>query len=722
MPPTDTLSAVKRARRVADWPFAVKMAVCPLIAAVALLAMANYSLEVTSNQASLIKNVVYEDTAATAHLTTIAAHFQSLNARLYRLVLLQAVNEAKDDVGTRLEQLIGEASSLAQELREYGAVVTGEERRQQIKLLAERITTYGNTAAVLGSMLEIDFSSAVELVKPFDENARFVVQELSALAESAQKNGSARAAASALLASRARATTIIAIVTVLGAMIVFTGVITTATTRSVVEIARATGKIANGDHKLDISQLRRGDELGTIVRSLRTFQSNIAQVAFLAHHDPLTGLPNRALFQQEIEIALREQSGSGQNVSLFCLDLDHFKEVNDTLGHPVGDALLKMVAERITSCLSEQDTLARLGGDEFAIIVPNVQSDLQVGEMAGRVIAAVSLPYMIGGDEVNVGASIGISNAPQDGHTPEALLQNADTALYRSKFSGRGKFCFFESSMNLELTVRRQLELDLRQAMQLGELEVHYQPLVGARSRQIVGFEALVRWRSPTRGLVGPDQFIPLAEQTGLIVSMGEWVLGQACKDATSWPGCLKVAVNLSALQFKEPGLVQVVRNCLENAGLPAQRLELEITESILLKESGNVRAMLHEIRGMGVRICMDDFGTGYSSLSYLRSFPFDKIKIDRSFVRGLVEEQDALAIVRAIVGLSQNLGMSVTAEGVEVAEQAHILTGEECTELQGYLFSKPVKAADVAEVLSRVNDSRLAEVVELIVDNRKVA
>jgi diguanylate cyclase (GGDEF)-like protein/PAS domain S-box-containing protein len=425
-----------------------------------------------------------------------------------------------------------------------------------------------------------------------------------------------------------------------------------------------------------------------------------ARIEHMAHHDALTGLPNRVLFHDRLGEALsRIRRGSG-NLAVLCLDLDQFKSVNDTLGHPLGDALLKTVAERLDHCVRDTDMVARLGGDEFAIILPTIDGPHDAEQTASRVIDVLGQPYEIQGHEVVVGASVGIAIAPGDGDAADALLRNADMALYRAKGDGRGRFNFFEPEMDRRIQLRRTLELDLRKAFQNGEFELYYQPLINLDSGEVSGFEALLRWCHPERGMVSPAEFIPLTEEIGLITPLGEWVLRKACAEAMTWPAHVKVAVNLSPVQFKSRNLVQAVLTALAYSRLPATRLELEITESVLLGETDANLAILHQLRGLGVHISMDDFGTGYSSLSYLRSFPFDKIKIDQSFVRELAERPDCMAIIRAVVGLGTSLGIATTAEGVETPEQLERLRAEGCTELKGFLFSPPRRASDVALML----------------------
>jgi diguanylate cyclase (GGDEF)-like protein/PAS domain S-box-containing protein len=426
-----------------------------------------------------------------------------------------------------------------------------------------------------------------------------------------------------------------------------------------------------------------------------------ARIAYMAHHDALTDLPNRVLFNERLNELLARVRRERNSLAVHCLDLDHFKGVNDTLGHPIGDELLKTVAQRVSACLRDTDMVARLGGDEFAIIQFPLDDPNQASALAMTLIDVVSRPYEVHGHEFVVGASIGIAVAPGDGDAADALLRNADMALYRAKAEGRGTAHFFEAEMDRRIQARRMLELDIRKAFANGEFELFYQPLVNLQTNAVSGFEALLRWRHPERGMIAPIEFIPLAEEIGLIVPLGEWVLRNACMEAMRWPAPLKVAVNLSPAQFRNRGLVQAVLTALAYSRLPANRLELEITESVLLGETEANLAMLHQLRGIGVRISMDDFGTGYSSLSYLRSFPFDKIKIDRSFVKELAQRPDCVAIIRAVAGLGISLGIATTAEGVETPEQLERVRAEGCTEVQGYLFSPPRPAADLGELIA---------------------
>jgi diguanylate cyclase (GGDEF)-like protein len=424
----------------------------------------------------------------------------------------------------------------------------------------------------------------------------------------------------------------------------------------------------------------------------------------MAHHDGLTDLPNREHFQDRLKQAL-DQAG-GKRVGVLYIDLDLFKTINDSFGHPAGDRLLKEVAERLTTAVRGANLAARLGGDEFAVILASDVSPNEASACATLLIDVLKAPYEIDGQEMVIGASIGIALSPGDGITSEELMRNADMALYRAKSDGGGMHHFFEREMDLQAQKRRDMELDLRRAFANGEFELHYQPLVAIASDRISGFESLLRWRHPDKGMISPAEFIPVAEDIGLITQLGEWVLREACAEAVKWPADVKVAVNLSPAQFRSRNLVQVVISALAQSGLSPRRLELEITESIFLAETDANLAILHQLRELGVGISMDDFGTGYSSLSYLRSFPFDKIKIDRSFVKDLAERPDCGAIVRAISGLGRSLNITTTAEGVETEDQLDWLRAEGCNEVQGFLFSAARPAAEIAKLLADFGQS----------------
>jgi len=423
------------------------------------------------------------------------------------------------------------------------------------------------------------------------------------------------------------------------------------------------------------------------------------QISHMAHYDALTDLPNRVHFYEKME-ELLIRAPQSRPFAVFSLDLDHFKNVNDTLGHPIGDKLLQAAAVRMRDCIRKNDIVARLGGDEFAIVQVTFERPQDATSLATRLIEAVSAPYQLDGHQVIVGTSIGIAIAPGDGTAPDQLMKNADLALYRCKADHGNMYRFFEPQMDARMQERRALELDLRNALVNGEFALNYQPIVNLKTGRITACEALIRWHQPDRGSVPPLEFIPIAEETGLIVPIGEWVLRRALADAVEWPDEIAVAVNMSPVQFRTGDFVQVVKNALEEFHLPARRLELEITELALMNESGAAIALLHKLKNLGVSIAMDDFGTGYSSLGYLRSFPFDRIKIDQSFIRDLSLNKESMAILRAVVGLGSSLNIVTTAEGVETQNQLEILRTEGCTDVQGYFFSPPKGAAEIKSLL----------------------
>ena len=424
------------------------------------------------------------------------------------------------------------------------------------------------------------------------------------------------------------------------------------------------------------------------------------RIAHMAHHDALTDLPNRVLFHDEMQRAFRAAQ-HGETLAIMCLDLDRFKAVNDTLGHAAGDELLTQVSLRLRACLRNTDLVARLGGDEFAVICSGQVTPEHLTTLAQRLIDHISEVYDLDGHTATIGTSIGIAIGPQDGANAYALLKAADLALYRAKSEGRGTYRFFEAQMDAHMQQRHGFEQDLRKALELDEFELHYQPIMDLGSDCITGFEALLRWNHPVRGRVAPLDFIPLAEEIGLISDIGAWVLRQACTQAMSWPKHLTIAVNLSPKQFASQRLLYDVTGALNASGLFAGRLELEITEQVVLEQSDFTMSTLNQLRELGVRISMDDFGTGYSSLSYLSKFPFDKIKIDQSFIRNLKDDPASMSIIRAVIGLGRGHVMSTTAEGVETEEQLSILRAEGCTQFQGYLLAKPMPADEVEAFLS---------------------
>jgi diguanylate cyclase (GGDEF)-like protein len=457
-------------------------------------------------------------------------------------------------------------------------------------------------------------------------------------------------------------------------------------TRSLRPQLLTTAAIAAGSFALGLLLL-----IGLRTVPLRLMHEALDRASFLSAHDQLTGLPNRTLLADRLEQALSAACrANGTQVAMFCLDLDHFKHVNDTLGHAAGDALLRAVAIKLRHCLRESDTLARLGGDEFAVIQTGANDRHDVEALAARLIETVHEPLTIEGQKVFIGLSVGIAlNAP--GIDSAELTKQADIALYQAKAAGRDGFCIFAPEMNAGVLRRQAIENDLRGALERDELEVHYQPQIDLATGAMVGAEALMRWTRPGHGATPPGVFIPIAEETGLIVPMGAWLLGEACREAVTWPAAMRVAVNVSPLQVRVAGFLDTVRGALAQTGLDPHRLELEVTEGILIRDTEETLAVLSQLRAIGVRLAMDDFGTGYASLGYLQKIRFDKIKIDRSFIQNLGLDPNAEAIVRAVVGLSDALGISTNAEGVENKEQAAMLRALGCREAQGFLYSKAV-------------------------------
>ncbi|HTU11601.1 MAG TPA: EAL domain-containing protein [Allosphingosinicella sp.] len=435
----------------------------------------------------------------------------------------------------------------------------------------------------------------------------------------------------------------------------------------------------------DLTQQRRSEE----------------EINRLAKYDSLTNLPNRMLMRRTLDETLQKKGdAAGGGCALFLIDLDRFKNVNDTLGHPVGDALLKQVAQRLTSVIGKIGQVGRLGGDEFEAVLPGKHDDAALGDLANRLIQQVSMPYMIEGHNISIGASVGIALAPSEGCCADALIRNADLALYAAKSAGRGTYCFFAPEMHSEAQDRQTLEADLRKAIARGELQLQYQPVVNAQTEELSGFEALVRWHHPTRGVVSPALFVPLAEEAGLILSIGEWVLRTACLEAAKWPEHIRVAVNLSPIQFVEPALPATVMSAIANAGIQPRQLELEITEGVFLAENDATDDMFAKLKNIGVRLALDDFGTGYSSLGYLKKAPFDKIKIDQSFVRGAAKSGSRnAAIIRAIVTLAESLSMDTTAEGAETHDELTMIRELGCSHIQGYIFGRPMNPEDAGRL-----------------------
>ncbi|MES2119631.1 MAG: EAL domain-containing protein [Pseudomonadota bacterium] len=478
-------------------------------------------------------------------------------------------------------------------------------------------------------------------------------------------------------------------------------------TKPLARLDDAAGRLASGEHVQ--VQVRGTDELARLATSFNEMVGKIAEreqrITQLAFNDVLTGLPNRSMFQQQLEHMLRVSTGSGAQFALHCLDLDQFKTINDTLGHPAGDSLLIESARRLQQAAKGQ-FVARLGGDEFVVLQIVGNDRDAIDRLARTILETMSQPYRIDANELAPSTSIGIAIVPQDGTDGGELLRNADLALYRAKEAGRGTYAFFEESLNERAQQRRQTETDLRLAIDNNEFELFYQPLFDLEENRICSFEALLRWNHPKLGMIAPADFVPIAEETGLIVPIGNWVIRRACAEAVRWPSNVRIAVNVSPIQFHRGPLHETILLALADTGLAPNRFEVEITESVFLDGGEATLRLLHSLRALGVRVALDDFGTGYSSLSYLQSFPFDKLKIDRTFIQNLLTREGASAIVRAITELAHALNIETTAEGVEETAQLMELRAHGCSSVQGYLFAEPMSAADVDKLFREDRDS----------------
>jgi diguanylate cyclase (GGDEF)-like protein len=428
--------------------------------------------------------------------------------------------------------------------------------------------------------------------------------------------------------------------------------------------------------------------------------SHEEKIRHLARHDALTDLPNRVLFREEMD-KIEARMRRGEVMAVLQVDLDRFKDVNDRLGHAVGDAVLIEVARRMREASRETDVVARIGGDEFALLVGPLESPRQAARIADRIVKSVARPLTVEGNQILIGASIGIAMAPPDGTDPETLMKNADLALYKAKGDGRGAYRFFEQAMDDASRNRRALELSLRDGLAGEQFRLVFQPLFNLAENRIAGLEALLRWDHPERGLIAPGDFLPLAEETGMIVGIGDWVLREACRAAAGWPENVRVAVNLSPVQFRHRGLIESVEAALTEAALPPDRLELEITEQLLSTDTEATLATLNRLRAMGVRIALDDFGLEHSSLRHLQCFRFDKVKVDRSFVKSLLGGKDSMAVVTAMIGLGHSLGLATTAEGIETEEELEAVRAQGCEEVQGFLFSAPLPASGADALLA---------------------
>jgi diguanylate cyclase (GGDEF)-like protein len=684
---------------IKDLPLWAKSLIAPAVVLVAMFAMAGTAFVNLANQETNVTNldrVAFEGLRQAMVATEAVTDFQT---ELYHLTSTAANETDQSKVEAAATRLTTRLDAIAPQVKTIAA-------REGIAGIEGSFASYDWSARQMIEFTRQDAAYGVMMMgyaEDFFIQLRHVLAATSARAQEQRSTDTAE-----LLAGLVWMRVIFVALVAVGTAVSITAalMIARAISAPTVRLTQTMAALAQGNLEIDIPDRRRRDEIGAMAKTVEVFKENMvkarrlsSEVAHLAHYDALTNLPNRVLFHETLEHALAYVR-RGQVLAIHCLGLDKFKAVNDTLGHPVGDNLLQAVAERLRNGLRETDTVARLGGDEFAIVQTAIASPIDAIDLADRLMGIIGAPFEIAGHQIVVGASIGIALAPPDGIGADQLLKSADLALYRAKLEGRGVYRLFRADMDAAMQARRVLELDLRHALQAGEFELFFQPQIDLSTRRIAGFEALLRWRHPTKGLVPPDRFIPLAEETGMIVPIGEWVLRQACSAATAWPDDLRVAVNLSAVQFKSRNLVSAVAGSLSESGLQPNRLELEITETVMLQDTDITLATLHQLRAKGVQIAMDDFGTGYSSLSYLTRFPFDRIKIDQSFVRELGTRTDCITIVRAVTTLGHDLGIAITAEGVETEQQLDALERAGCTEVQGYLFSPPVAGGAVIELL----------------------
>lgn len=592
----------------------------------------------------------------------------------------------------------------------YGWLVAGKaldksEMQNLTELAPINLSAKVIDAASLPTALAGNIGQQVELTEN-GERLLYRAVALPSLGKNSQPTLLLRQSLSEALLAYRPITWILAAMGVVGLLIVISAgwQLAKGITRPIANLDKAAQEISAGErNKVTVSS---NDEIGRLATSFNGMIDAIVEreekISHIALHDTLTGLPNRKYYRDQLDYTLKRKADSDL-LAVFYLDLDNFKSVNDTLGHPMGDALLKQVAVRMENAV-DGNLIARLGGDEFAVIIDNVKSPAAITTIAEQLTHAFAESFHIDGHVLPTATSIGIAVAPQDGHTAEELMKNADLALYRAKQEGKGCYHFFEQEMDELARKRRETEIDLKTAIEKGQFELHYQPLFNTEQQRINGFEALIRWNHPERGMISPLDFIPLAEETGLIVQIGEWVIKEACNQAAKWPEHLRIAINVSPVQFRTKGLNSVLLQALGQSGLAPGRLELEITESLLIENVAETLTALHSLREIGIRVALDDFGTGYSSLSYLRSFPFDKIKIDRSFVVDILSDKGSAAIIQAITGLAAALDMDTIAEGVEIDEQVDMLVKNGCKNIQGFLLSRPVPIGEVDTLIEKLS------------------
>jgi diguanylate cyclase (GGDEF)-like protein len=580
----------------------------------------------------------------------------------------------------------------------------------ELGLVIEASKRWGEYAKSALDVLEIglgDPALATVMLGGVDDQYRSIYQNIVALNDALSDRSDRTAASVSLWASNASAALIGGEVALVSLLVFLCALLYRSVFRPVAAVTAAMSAIVRGEPAAPLPWSRRTDEIGRMMQGIEGFRKKVdadrASIAYLAEHDTLTRLSNRAKFEQKANKLLERVARSGELAAIVLIDLDGFKLVNDTQGHAAGDQLLTQVADRLRSVVSDCEVIFRLGGDEFVILLEGLQDPAQADLFAKELSQVIGVIYDLNGVSTRLSGSMGIALAPKDGTTTAVLLKRADMALYESKAEGRNTFRFFRTDMDRLIIDRRNIEEDLRSALPLGQFELLFQPLIDAKTHRTITFEALIRWRHPVRGIVSPAEFIPIAEEIGLMEAIGGWVLDEACSSAKSWPDDIRVAVNISARQLQAGTLDRVVFDAVRRSGLPARRLELEITESILINRSDDIIQSLKRLRRRGVKIAIDDFGTGYCSFSYLRLLPFDKIKIDQSFVRDA--RRPSVSIIKAIASLGSLLGAEVTAEGVETTEQYERIVEAGCTEIQGYLIARPMPKPEISHFLLAAHD-----------------
>jgi diguanylate cyclase (GGDEF)-like protein len=643
---------------------------------------------------------------------TIARQADLTHQRLFLFVAWSSVGvsaERTSKLGSDLTEALSKVKGLLKEPNLRRGLNGAE-----LGLVSEASKQWDAYASSALDVLDIgsdDPALATVMLGGVDDQYRSIYQKIIALNNAISDRSDRTALSVSLWASNAVAALLAGQIALVALLAVLCALLYRSVFRPVAAVTAAMSAIASGATTASLPLSRRTDEIGRMIQAIEDFRKKLeadrAAIAYLAQHDALTGLSNRAKLKQKTNEVVERAARNGEFVAIILIDLDGFKLVNDTQGHAAGDQLLIQVADRLRLCASETEVIFRLGGDEFAILLEGLQDAAGAALFAKELGKVIESPYDLDGVATRLSASMGIALAPNDGTTTAELLKRADMALYEAKAEGRNTFRFFGTDMEEHITDQRNLEEDLRNALHLGQFELVFQPLINVRTQRTTTFEALIRWRHPTRGVVSPAHFIPIAEEIGLMEEIGGWVLDEACSAARSWPDTIRVAVNISGLQLQSGRLESVVLNALLRSGLPASRLELEITESVLINRSDDIIEFLKRLRRRGVRIAIDDFGTGYCSLSYLRLLPFDKVKVDQSFVRDACRA--SISIIKAIAGLGFSLGAEVTAEGVETAEQCERIVEAGCTEIQGYLFSRPMPKSEVGSYLAAQYQEKVA-------------